>query len=201
MRHGKSLAIVGLLALIVLASARFVQVQTASASCQFSRRSLLSASPADVEKQARDYACSQFSGGSSGQTLMNRSISPTEANSLFGWSDNLCRDDKLALVVLKGDFVPSHSGFVQNPSHLTYLALVIDLKTGSPRKIMGSPHGEKMGTILNDPTLPTESPAPTPALGDLTGPDLGLPRPLLPFGQLRPCDENSNPAPTLMPPH
>jgi len=200
MRHGKSLAIIGLLALIALAGARFVQAQTASASCQFSRRSLLSASLADVEKQARDYACLQFNGGNSVQTLINRSISPTEANSLFGWSDNLCRDDKLALVVLKGDFVQRNSGVVQNPPHLAYLALVIDLKTGSPRKIMGSPHGEKMGTILNDPTLPTESPAPTPALGDLTGPDLGLPRPILPFGQLRPCDENTNPVPTLMPP-
>ncbi|MBI4790016.1 MAG: hypothetical protein HY782_23525 [Chloroflexi bacterium] len=199
MVHKRTPILVGLLTLIVLASGRYAQVQVASANCQFNQRSLLTASLSDVEQQARDYACARLQGVGSLQTLLNRSITPSEALSLFPTTGTFCRDQKLALVVLKGDFV-QEVGFLKERPHFAYVVLVMDLKRGAPTIISARPHGEGLGTILKDPVYPTEVPQSIPEIGPDVISKLNLPAPLQPLGVLRECLPDDYVAPTARPP-
>jgi hypothetical protein len=192
----KTLAIVGMLVLAILVGAKFAQVQNANADCQFQPRSLIAASPADVQKAAMDYTCIGFdSFGGTSQALLTRSITPAEVVSLFGPTDALCQDQQLALVILKGDFA-GKSGPLNMASrpHFEYLGYVFDLRVGAPTRIIGS-HGERFRVALNEPDLPVDAPARTSAV------DSGVASaPALPSSkQLRPCDYDSV-APTVMPP-
>ena len=199
MLHKRTLIVVGLLTLIVLAGGRYAQVQVANAGCQFNYRSLLTASASDIEQQARDYACTRLRGVGSLQTLLNRSITPSEALSLFPTSGTFCRDQKLALVVLKGNFVPE-SGFIKELPHFAYVVLVMDLKRGAPTIISTRPNGEGLGTILKDPAFPTQVPQSIPQIGPDVISQLNLPALLEPMGVLRECLPDGYVAPTARPP-
>lgn len=197
--YSGTLALTALLTLVILPGGQYALTRV-GAGCQFSEHSLLAASASDIEQQAHDYACARLEGIGDVQTLLNRPATPTEAFSLFGESGGLCRDQKLALVILKGDFVPE-TGFIKVPPHFAYLVLVMDLKRGTPTIVAGRAHGEGLGKILNDPSLPDDASSPRPSEID---PEiisrLNLPAPLQPIGVLPECYPDNYVAPTAKPP-
>jgi len=141
------------------------EVQTLFAGCQFIPGSMENKSAAEIERAALDYACANFKSVNPPRVRLNRTISAEEYMSFFGGSDAFCQDQKLALVILEGDF-ESLSIFspLPKPPSAKFVGLLFDLKLGEPTSIDSSETGEGFAEILNDPTLPprTSRPAPVP---------------------------------------
>lgn len=158
-----AIVLVGIVAPLAILGGR--QAQTLFAGCQFVPGSLENKSAAEIERAALDYACTNFKSVNAPRVLLNRTISPKEYMFVFGGNNALCKGQKLALVVLEGDFESVNvPGMRPKPASAKFIGLLFDLKSGEPTSIMGSKTGEGFAEILNDPNLPprTSQLAPIP---------------------------------------
>ncbi|MBI4674879.1 MAG: hypothetical protein HY741_24830 [Chloroflexi bacterium] len=141
-------------------------MQTLLAGCQFIPGSMENKSAAEIERAALDYACANFETvGPAPRVRLNRMMSPKEYMKFYGGSDTFCQDQKLALVILEGDFKEINiSSMTAVPPSAKFVGLLFDLKLGTPTSIMGSQTGEGFAEILKDPSLPrrTSRLAPVP---------------------------------------
>jgi hypothetical protein len=170
----KILLMTGVLFIVVLLVVGHFQGLNAASDCKFTPRSLVGASWDEIDQAALDFICAKYQTfGGAPQIRMSRFTTPAEFISAFGEDRNgmACSDQQLALIILKGDFkekVGSFPGYmdVDRLPHMSYIALAFDLRQGVPMGMVSSPHGEKFRAILNDPTIPTQVPAPAgPATG------------------------------------
>jgi hypothetical protein len=174
-----------------------VRVPAGDGSCRFARRSLTFASAEEIGRQALDYACDRYREfGTTPQVALVRPTTPDDTIALFGEMP-LCLDEKLALVILKGDF-SSYPGFLETTDlprpHFGYLGLVFDLHEGEPALSYPS-NGEKYRGVLNDPSLPADTHFQYPTDGP--GPTMVYPT-ALPTQPMKPCTYGTF-APTVMP--
>lgn len=160
------------------------QIQTLIAGCEFIPIPLEGKSATEIESAALDFACANFKSVGAPRIRLNRMISPREHMTFFGATNILCKDQKLALVILEGDFTQLNIfASVSVPPRAKFVGLLFDLKLGEVTGIHSSPTGEGFAEILNDPSLPpnTSQHAPPPK-------------------KLRACTYGET-APTVMPPN
>ncbi|MBI4674882.1 MAG: hypothetical protein HY741_24845 [Chloroflexi bacterium] len=160
------------------------QVQTLWAGCQFIPGSMENKSAAEIERAALDYACANFKSANAPRVRLNRRISPKEFMTFFGGSNDFCQDQKLALVILEGDFESLNTlSPLRKPPSTKFVGLLFNLRLGEPIDITGSKTGEGFAEILNDPSLPPRTSQLAPVPEKL---------PACMYGQI---------APTVMPPN
>lgn len=158
-----AIVLVGIIVPLAILGGR--QAQTLFAGCQFVPGSLENKSTAEIARAALDYACTNSKSVNPPRVRLNRTISPKEYMTFFGGVTALCKGQKLALVVLEGDFESVNVlGMRSKPTSAKFIGLLFDLKSGKPISIMGSKTGEGFAEILNDPGLPprTSQLAPVP---------------------------------------
>lgn len=151
-----TIVLVGIIVPLVILGER--EAQTLFAGCQFQPGSMENKSAAEIEKTALDYACTNFKSADVPRVRLNRMISPKEYMSFFGGTEALCKDQKLAIVILEGDFERVNVfASLSKPPSAKYVGLLFDLKVGVPTGITYSKTGEGFAEILNDPTLPSRT--------------------------------------------
>lgn len=138
------IVLVGIIVPLAILGGR--EAQTLLAGCQFIPGSLENKSAAEIERAALDYACANFKTvGAAPRVRLNRTISPKEYMKFFGGSDTFCQDQKLALLILEGDFQEINvSSMTAFPPSAKLVGLLFDLKSGIPTSIDWSKTGEAL---------------------------------------------------------
>jgi hypothetical protein len=153
----------GVILIGVLAS--FAQARSRSSCQTYQPRSLVGASSKDVAQQAINYTCAFFYVYGSTEVRQVRTVTDADLPSFglpeIGFSGE---EPPLMLVILQGDFDVRNMPGTRNidpakwHARVEYIAYVFDLRDGGPTLIKPSWRGSELQKLLNDPTLPQDSP-------------------------------------------
>lgn len=190
MRHRLFFLLIAAAGLIVgLALVGYFKNSSAAAGCEEGAGSLSNASVQELEARAQNYACVWLAPKGDMTTRFAQFITPEEYMSYFGENARLCQDEKIAMVILQGDFGWNLPGAGQMSPEAqkedprgSFVGIVFDVKSGDAFQITRS-DGSMFREILNDPSLPEYE-------GHLVPTPETLP----------PCIDPNQVQPTLMPP-
>lgn len=165
------IAMVGIL--VGLLSVGYFRNMSVQADCEYNPTSLIDGKIEQVEETARNYACSYLAPKVPSTVRLAEFMTPQEYMSHFGFLGSVCDTQKLAFVILEGDFGWDLPGLGQLSSETRaklpsgkFVGMVIDLRTGTVFDVTRS-DGSNYREILNDPSLPESTLALVPAPASL----------------------------------
>ena len=117
---------------------------------------LVNASKPEIAQRAKDITKAKFEVMSDTiKVAANRSTKPSEIKQLgLGSVGFAGKTPPLQLVIMRGEFDIGNLPGGNDKEIVNYLGYVIDLKTGLPTYIVGSPNESNFKKALGDPSLP-----------------------------------------------